>query len=347
MNYAQIRRFQVGIVLSLCLLCGLSCEQVRGYRALKLAHGLAVDHPVHKAMAFMAQRCEEISEGKLRIDIYPSEQLGRERETLELLQIGSIAITKVSAAVLENFAPRTRVLGLPYIWRSREHQFKVLDGEIGKLLLEAPAAFKLRGLCFYDAGFRSFYTKDKPVRTPDDLSGLKIRVQKSKTATDMVNTLGGSATPIDWGELYSALQQGVVDGAENNPPSLETSRHYEICKYYSINEHTAVPDVLLISTRWWEILSDQEKEWLSRAVEESVPYQRELWAKAEQKSLEVVQAAGVEVIYPEKDPFMDKLSGTFDQYQEEPELFDLIQKIQAISATPVQPDTTQIITENP
>ncbi|MEZ4825170.1 MAG: TRAP transporter substrate-binding protein [Bacteroidia bacterium] len=317
------------------VLGSLSCRQILNYRSLKLAHGLPVDHPVHLSMVYMAERCAEISEGKLRIDIYPNEQLGREREAVELLQVGSIAITKVSAAVLENFAPRLRVLGLPYIWKSREHQFEVLDGPVGELLLEAPSAYRLRGLCFYDAGFRSFYSTSRPINTPDDLSGMKVRVQKSKTATDMVNILGGSATPIDWGELYSALQQGVVDGAENNPPSFETSRHYEICKYYSINEHTAVPDVLLISTRWWEILSEQERKWLMQAVKESVIFERKAWAEAEKKSLDVVAAAGVEVIYPDKGPFMDKLAGIFDSYKSEPELYDLIQQIQAVS-----PDST-------
>jgi len=283
-------------------------------------------------MAFMAQRCEEISKGKLRIDIYPSEQLGREREMLELLQIGSIAITKVSGAVLENFAPQTRVLGLPYIWRSREHQFAVLDGEIGKELLEASIPFRLRGLCFYDAGFRSFYTKEKPITQPSDLEGMKIRVQESKTSKEMVNTLGGSATPIPWGELYSALQQGVVDGAENNAPSFVSSKHYEICKYYSINEHSAVPDVLLMSDRWWNILNEQEQKWLMEAVQESLQYERKAWAQAEKECLELVKANGVEVNYPDKAPFMELLSGTFDQFKDQPEIYELIEKIQEIKS---------------
>ncbi|MDX2246087.1 MAG: TRAP transporter substrate-binding protein [Bacteroidia bacterium] len=340
----MIRKRLLPAVLVICVLSSLSCEKILNHRSLKLAHGLPVDHPVHKSMEFMAERCAAISDGKLRIDIYPNEQLGREREAVELLQIGSIAITKVSAAVLENFAPKLRVLGLPYIWRDRQHQFDVLDGPLGELLLEAPSDYRLRGLCFYDAGFRSFYTTNKAVRSPEDLSGLKIRVQKSKTATDMVNILGGSATPIDWGELYSALQQGVVDGAENNPPSLESSRHYEICKYYTLNEHTAVPDVLLISTRWWELLSEQEREWLMAAVKESVAFERIAWAEAEQKSLEKIKAAGVEIIYPDKTPFLEKLSGTFEQYRSEPELYDLIQKIQTF-----QPDSTaslRPLTEN-
>jgi tripartite ATP-independent transporter DctP family solute receptor len=177
-------------------------------------------HPVHQAMEFMAQRCDEISGGELKIEIYPSGQLGSEQQCVELLQIGSLAITKVSAAIMEGFTKDYKVLGLPYIFRSEEHSFKVLDGEIGKELLISPEPFWIRGLCFYDAGSRSFYTKDKAIEKPEDLNGLKIRVMKSIISMELVKQLGGSPTPISWGELYTALQSGVVDGAENNPPSF-------------------------------------------------------------------------------------------------------------------------------
>ena len=208
------------ILISSLLLFSACADQKKEVEVLRLAHGLDVSHTVHRSMEFMAQQLDSLSEGKLKIQIYPSQQLGTERECLELLQIGSLDITKVSAAVLENFAPKLKVLSLPYIFTSKEHQFRVLDGPVGKELLAASRPFKLEGLCFYDAGSRSFYTIDKPLNTPEDLSGLKIRVQESATAIGMVQALGGSPTPISWGDLYTALQQGVVDGAENNPPSF-------------------------------------------------------------------------------------------------------------------------------
>ena len=186
-----------------------------------------------------------------RQDIYPSGQLGAERELIELLQIGSLAMTKVSTAPLESFVPEMKIFGIPYVFRDAEHRWKVLNGSIGKQLLLAGEPFFLRGMCYYDAGSRSFYSMDKPIKSPADLEGLKIRVMKSITAVNMVQALGGSPTPIPWGELYTALQQGVVDGAENNPPSFFFSRHYEVCKYYSLDEHTAVPDILLMSTVIW------------------------------------------------------------------------------------------------
>ncbi len=317
-------------VAALLLLLSISCTGPLDSTRLKLAHGLSIDHPVHKAMAFMAQRCEELSEGKLLIDLYPAEQLGSENQCVELLQIGSLAITKVSAAVMESFADDYKVFGLPYIFRSKEHAFQVLDGEIGRDLLLSTESKWIRGLCYYDAGSRSFYTKSKPINHPDDLSGLKMRVQPSITAVEMVRALGGSATPISWGELYTALQSGVVDGAENNPPSLYTSRHYEVCKYYSLDEHTTVPDVLIISKVIWDKLSDQERAWLQQAADESAVLERKLWEESEKKSLEAIQKAGVKINYPDKQPFIDKVKPLLESYGSNKTIYFYIKRIQEV-----------------
>lgn len=257
------------VLLPAALIFISGCSRQDSVTAIKLAHGLDIAHPVHKGMVYFAEQVAERSNGQMRIDIYPSGQLGSERQCLELLQIGSLGMTKVSAAVLENFAPRMKVLGLPYLFRDDEHAWAVLNGPIGKDLLLEAQNYWLRGVCFYDAGSRSFYTKDRPVNSPDDLEGLKIRVMNSQTAMQMVKALGGAPTPISFGELYTALQQGVVDGAENNPPSFYTSRHYEVCKYYSIDEHSTVPDVMLIGTNTWERLTAQEQTWLQEAADAS------------------------------------------------------------------------------
>ena len=164
---------------------------------------------------------------------------------------------------------------------------------------------------------------------PEDLSGLKIRVMKSPTAVNMIRAMGGSPTPISWGELYTALQGGVVDGAENNPPSFYLSHHYEVCKYYTINEHTSVPDVLLISTIIWEQLSEEEQGWLTEAARESAVLQRELWAESERESLEAVASEGVEIFYPPKEPFIETISSLYTEFESDPELKDLITKIRA------------------
>ncbi|WOD42884.1 TRAP transporter substrate-binding protein [Hwangdonia lutea] len=297
-------------------------------KTIKLAHGLDISHPVHKAMVLMGDELEKNSKGQLKLELYPNQQLGSERQCLELLQIGSLGMTKVSAAVMENFSPNMQVFGLPFLFRNREHRFNVLDGAIGKELLDGGQKYWLKGLGYYDAGSRSFYTKEKPVEFPKDLEGLKIRVMESVTAMNMVNSLEGSPTPISSGELYTALQQGVVDGAENNPPTFYLSRHYEVCKFFSLDEHTSIPDVLVISTHLWESLSKQEKSWLQTAADVSVEYQRELWAKAEQEALDAVVKAGVTVVRPDKSLFKNKVMSIYEDYKDNKPVYELINRIQ-------------------
>jgi tripartite ATP-independent transporter DctP family solute receptor len=279
-------------------------------------------------MVFMDGRLRELSGGSMQIDIYPSGQLGEDREAIELLQIGSIAMTKVSAAPLEGFVPAMRVFNLPYLFRDREHYLAVLDSAIGDELLLAPAAARLRGLGYYDAGSRSFYTKDRQVTNPADLAGLKIRVQQSQTAMQMVRSLGGSPTPIAFGELYTALQQGVVDGAENNPPSFYTSGHYEVARYFTLDEHTAVPDLVLISTRVWDELNAAQQRWLQQAVDESVVYQRELWQRDTEDALAALAAGGVVVLRPDKALFEAQVGGLLAE-QGASDLGPLIERIRA------------------
>lgn len=317
-------------IILLFILIGtfLSCEIQSEVRTLRLGHGLDVSHSVHKAMVKMGEDLLERSGGKLKLEIYPSQQLGTERECLELLQIGSLDMTKVSVGVLENFAPKMKVLGLPFLFRDRQHSFNVLDGPIGEMLLNDGEKYWLKGLGYYDAGSRSFYTMNKPIEKPEDLVGEKIRVMESATAVNMVKALGGSPTPISWGELYTSLQQGVVDGAENNPPSFYLSRHYEVCKYYSLDEHTVLPDVLLIGTYVWDKLNEQERKWLKEAVKESVKYQRILWAEAEEEALREVRKAGVQVIRPDKSLFAEKVKGIFEGYKDDKDIYPLIKQIQ-------------------
>ena len=210
--------------------------------------------------------------------------------------------------------PRIRIFGVPYLFRDSEHFWKVAKGPIGKELLVAGEDKGLRGLCYYDAGARSFYSKDKPINSPADLYGMKIRVMNSVMAMDMIKAMHGSPTPISWGELYTSLDQGVVDGAENNPPSFDTSRHYEICHYYVLDEHVRLPDMLVISSKVWDSLTQQQQQWLQQAVDESVDYGRKLWNEAEKKSLETVENGGVEVIHPDKKPFQEAVQPIWQHF---------------------------------
>lgn len=314
------------IILLLAIVL-VGCSKVNKTKTIKIAHGLDINHSVHKAMLAMGKDLEERSGGKMKLQIYPSQQLGSERECLELLQIGSLDMTKVSVGVMENFAPKMKVFGVPFLFRDKQHSFHVLDGPIGKEILDDGEQYWLKGLAYYDAGSRSFYTKNTPINTPDDLRGLKVRVMESVTAINMVKALGGSATPISWGELYTSLQQGVVDGAENNPPSFYLSRHYEVCKYYTLDEHTVLPDVLVVGTETWNKLTEQEKKWLQASVDKSVGYQRELWAEAEEEALREVEKAGVTIIRPDKTLFQSKVGSIYDEYKNDPIINRLIEEI--------------------
>lgn len=321
-------------LLCLGLFVLFSCTNPQNQKILRLAHGLSVDHSVHRAMVYMGERLAALSDGQMVLKIYPSGQLGNERETLELLQLGSLAITKVSAAVMEGFTEEYQVLGLPYLFRDKAHAQAVFGGPVGRDILLASEQVGLRGLGFYDAGSRSFYSQDGPIARPEDLVGLKVRVQKSNTAISMVEAMGGSPTPIPFGELYTALQSGVVDAAENNPPSVYLTGHYEVCKYYSIDEHTQVPDVLLISQLVWDDLTEQERVWVQEAADVSVQRQYQLWQESEEEAMDAMRAAGVQVSYPDKAPFAAAVQPIYDTYRRRPVLGDLIERIQAPQPQP-------------
>lgn len=326
--FNKIVRLTSVIVISLGLIsCGSDTDSE--VTTLRLGHTLDTQHSVHKAMVHFGERLNTLSNGAMDVKIYPSSQLGTEREMIELLQIGSLSMTKVSASPLEGFVPAMKIFSIPYIFRDNDHFWKVLNSDVGQGLLAGVEPFRLKGLAYYDAGSRSFYTNNKPVRTPADLAGMKIRVLNSPTAVRTVRELGGAATPVAWGELYTALQQGVVDGAENNPPSYYLSRHYEIARYYSLDEHTSVPDVMLMSLRVWENLTDQQQEWVDKAMQDSVIFQRQAWQESTLDSLAKVKADGVEVIYPDKKPFVEAVQPFHDSLRGTA-VGDLISQIKAM-----------------
>lgn len=318
-----------GIVLIVAASLALaSCGEEDGHITLKMGHSLDTGHSVHQGMLYMAERLRDISGGQMDIDVYPSAQLGTEKDMMELLQIGSLAITKVSTSPMESFVPKMKVFSIPYVFRDEEHLWKVLDGPIGQDMLDAGSSVHLQGLAYYSSGSRSFYA-NKPIYTPEDLKGLKIRVQNSPTSVRMVEALGGSATPIAFGELYTALQQGVVDGAENNPPSFYLSKHYDVSRYYTLDMHTSVPDIILMSGHIWDKLSKQQQEWLREAARQSVPYQKELWDKSTAEALQAVIDAGVTVIEPDKSAFQDAVKDMHESYKGQP-VYDLMQEIAEI-----------------
>ncbi len=300
-----------------------------GQVVLKLGHALDQEHPVHVAMVHMSERLGELSGGTMTIEVYPNGQLGSETDCIEQVQRGALAMMKTSTAPMEGFIPEMALFGLPYLFRDEEHYWNVLNGEIGQELLEKGVRNGMRGICYYDSGSRSFYTTKKPILSPADLKGQKIRVMRSKMSMDMISQMGGSPTPIPWGELYTALQQGMVDGAENNAPSFYTSRHFEVCKFYSLDQHTRIPDIVLFSQSIWDNLTEQQQAWVQEAADESVEFQRQLWKEQTAENLTQLEEAGVKIYHPDKEPFREIVKPLYAQF-EGTEIGEYVKRIQAV-----------------
>jgi tripartite ATP-independent transporter DctP family solute receptor len=287
-------------------------------------------YPTVEAVKAMGKLLEESTGGKLCIEIYHSAQLGQEKDTIEQTQFGAIDLNRVSLGPFNNIIEETQVPSLPYIFRSVDHMHKVMDGPIGQEILDAFAAHDLIGLAFYDGGSRSFYNKEKPIKSMEDLKGMKFRVMQSDMFVDMVSALGANATPLPYGEVYSSIQTGVIDGAENNWPSYDTSGHYEVAKYYTLDQHLIVPEVLVMSKKSWDKLSAEEQAAVREAAKASVPVMRELWVAQEKKSEDKVRAAGSEIITDiDKTPFIEAMKPVYEKYVKSDKLKDMVARIQA------------------
>ncbi|MCG8526715.1 MAG: TRAP transporter substrate-binding protein [Opitutales bacterium] len=317
--------FIAGVILCCLLFAWILRNQIQSMSGqvdvvqLKFAHVLPTNHPVHKGIVHMANRLKEISGGKMDLVIFPSGQMGDETKCIEQVQIGTLAMTKTSTAPMGNFVELMKVFSLPYLFRSAEHFWRVLDGEIGQEMLvrlathDDGSATGFIGLGYFDSGSRNFYSKE-PILSPADMVGKKFRVMRDPVAMDMVEALGGSPTPIPWGELYTALKQGVVDGAENNPPSIVSSRHSEVCKYLTLDAHSRIPDVVIISEKVWNRLSLQEQEWLKAAMQEGNRKQREIWKKSTAEALEQMKREGVKIIEVDQDPFKEAVASVIEKH---------------------------------
>jgi tripartite ATP-independent transporter DctP family solute receptor len=287
-------------------------------------------YPTVEAVKFMGQLIEQRTAGKFKVQMFPSSTLGQEKDTIEQTRFGVIDLNRINMGPLNNLIPETNVPGLPFVFRSVAHMRKVMDGPIGDEILKAFEAHGMIGLAFYDSGARSFYNSKRPVEKLEDLKGLKIRVQQSDMFIALVSALGANATPMPFGEVYSALQTGVIDGAENNWPSYESTRHFEVSKFYSLTEHSMTPEVLVMSKRAWDKLSDAEKVVFRTAAKESVLKMRELWEAREKLSEAAVRAKGSTISVVDKKPFIDAMKPVYDRFVTDAKLKDLLTRIQAV-----------------
>ncbi len=288
-------------------------------------------YPTVEAVKYMGELLSERTDGRISIEVFHSAQLGEEADTIEQTRFGVIDMNRVSLGPFNGLVPETKIPSLPYIFRSTDHMRKVMDGEIGDEILAAFEPHDLIGLAFYDGGARSFYNSQRPIQSMADLEGLKFRVMQSDVFVDMVAALGANATPMPYGEVYSSIQTGVIDGAENNPPSYDTSGHHEVAKYYTLDQHLIVPEVLVMSKQTWDTLSEEDQQLIREAAKESVPYMREQWDAQVEASMQKVKDSGTEVVTDiDKQPFIDAMGPVYDKYVDTPELKDLVARIQAV-----------------
>lgn len=287
-------------------------------------------YPTNEAVKAMGKMVEQRTGGRLCIEVFPSSQLGEEKDTIEQTQFGVIDMNRTSLGPYNNIIPETQIPSLPYIFRSVDHMHHVVDGPIGQEILDAFTAHDLIGLAFYDSGSRSFYNSKHPIKSIDDMKGMKFRVIQSDIFVAMVAALGANATPMPYGEVYSSIQTGVIDGAENNWPSYDTSGHYEVAKYYTLDEHLIVPEVLTMSKMTWDKLSPEDQAIIKQAAKDSVPIMRALWVAQEKKSEEKIRANGNEIVTDiDKTPFIKAMEPVYEKYVTDAKLKDMVKRIQA------------------
>ena len=259
----------------------------------KLASVLPDSHPVHKALVYFADQVGEKTKGEVKITVYPAGQLGQEKDYIEGVKVGAIEITKVSSAPLGQFAPSLQVVSLPFIWRNDQHQHAVLDGAIGTRLMKDLEKNGFKGLAFFDAGFRNVTTQVGSVKVPADLKGQKIRVMQSKPLIDTINAFGATAVPMGQSEVYVALQQKVIDGWENNEPTVLTFNMQEVAKYFSYTRHTSIPDIMVMSKQVFDSAPKNIQQAILDAAVKTVPYQRKIWADYIDDAVKQLKAKGM------------------------------------------------------
>ena len=283
-------------------------------------------YPTVDAVKYMGTVLNKLTNGKDSIKVFNNSALGAEKDTIEQTKIGAVAMTRVNIAPMNNICPTTIVPTMPFLFRSKDHMRAVLDGPVGEEILKSCEAQGFIGLAFYDSGARSMYTVRKPVKTLADMKGLKVRVQQSDLWVSLLEAMGANATPMPFGEVYTGLRTGVVDAAENNVPSYESSRHFEVAKYYSKTEHSMAPEMLLFSKHVWDGLTPDDQKAIRQAAKESVAVQRKLWDEREEKSLQTVKAGGAQIIDVDKPAFQAAMKPVYDKFITDAKMKDLIKR---------------------
>ncbi len=287
------------------------------------------DYPTVEAVKQLGKLVGEQSKGRLVVKVFDSGSLGNEKENIEQLKAGTLDMMRVNIGTLNGAIPETVAPVLPFVFRSTEHMRKVLDGPVGDEILAAMEAHGLIGLAFYDSGARSFYSAKKPIKTLADMKGMKVRVLQSDLFMAMAIALHANPTQMPFGGVNNALKSGLVDAAENNLPSYESSKHFENAHFYNLTEHTRAPEVLVFSKKVWDTLPAEDQALIRKAAKQSVPFMRKLWDEREIKARKAVQAGGAELVtISDKQEFVDAMKPVYARFANQPKITDLVKRIQ-------------------
>ncbi len=322
------------VLIALGTLAAFACVPAAAQQklVLKASDVHPVRYPTVQAVEDMGKKLSAATNGRLSVAMYPSMQLGGEKEAIEQAQVGAIAFARVSVGALGPVVDQLNVFNLPYVFRNTEHMRQVIDGKIGQDLLDqvTNSGKGLVGLCWMDAGARSFYDTKKPIKTLADLKGLKFRVMGNPMFVAMANAMGANGVPMGYDQVFSALQTGVVDGAENNPPSFVFDNHYQVAKFYTIDEHLIVPEMLVMSKKIFDSLSKDDQTQVKKFAREAQLEERKLWDVYQQKAMDKAKAAGIQIIQvsdAEKKKFQEAVKPVWDKYG--PKYADMIKRIEA------------------
>ena len=327
------RALQLAMAALLLGLIGAGAKAADQKMVFKASDVHPEGYPTVQAVENMGKKLEATTGGRLSIQMYASMQLDGEKEAIEQAQVGALQIARVSVGALGPVVDDLNVFNLPFLFRSTEHMEKVIDGPIGQELLDKVSNnvnTRLIGLAWMDAGARSVYDTKKPIKSIDDLKGLKMRVMGNPMFVDMMNALGGNGVAMGYDQVFRALQTGVIDGAENNPPSFVFDNHYQVAKYYTLTEHLIVPEILVFSRATWDNLSKDDQALIKKLAREAQLDERQLWKKVEDEAIAKMKASGIEIgTIADKTPFETAVKPVWDKYGAK--YGDLIRRIQAIN----------------
>lgn len=317
------------LVLALVFVCcaALATADMGPTLNFKLAENQPEGNPITEGMHKFADLVKEYTEGTVTIDVYSNGALTDEASSVDQLQLGSLDFSRVNTNSLAPTVDEFGVFAMPYLFTSTEQKYRALDGEAGDAVMAKLDDYGMVGLYFWEAGARCFYTTSKPIRTVEDLKGMKIRVQQTEVAISMVRALGAEATPMDYAEVFQGLQTGIVDGAENDFVSYYTSGHYEVAKYYSLDQHMAPPAILLMSKVSWDKMSEAQQEAVRKAAYEAAVWQRQAMQDYQQESRAACEAAGSEIIEVDVTSFQEAVSSVYDEYPRYSEIVAMINAV--------------------